>query len=171
MPCQSSRVAGSSAGLNWTAAARRRGGTAAITWLKLMRRRCRSPIAMDISIPVSVNLNPVTAQPVRTDPAGSPAARARIRAALPPSRRIDAGCCAIPGNRTGCSRAERSRSESPRLCCTKARRPSSTASVPMADCISGQNHEGPRSKPSSAGLPASSTVRMRPPRRSRASNS
>ena len=27
-----------------------------------------------------------------------------------------AGCCAMPGKRSGCSRAERSRSESPRLC-------------------------------------------------------
>jgi hypothetical protein len=41
----------------------------------------------------------------------------------------------------------------------------------MAGCIRGQYQEGPRSNPSSAGRPASSTLRIRPPRRSRASRS
>ena len=103
------------------------------------------------------------------EPSGKPPASARTSAAVPPASRMERGSCRPPGKRCGGRLGRRSTRTSPASCCGKAARPSCTSAASMRGCMLGQNHDGPRSKPSSAGRPAASAVRIRPPSRSRAS--
>ena len=144
------------------------GGNARITDDATRHPACPPRSNLTLTVPSGHETSPRTQVPSSTCLRTSCVRKASVRRAVPPTTRIEGGCCAKP---VACRRKvcdDDSARPAPCPCRSNSAKPSVFSQSAVRGLSSGHTHAGPRSKrcpPSSAATP-----KTRPPTRSRASS-